>query len=260
MKIKQDPLVIHKRKFESRLLHCFGSHSDEIDRKTAVSFIKHSQTDFLTLYTQGDLEIIRSISDFPIGYSGLQYKDVRDALSDKSYTVLVNTNHALTVEEAVGRAEVGYKYSRSRWIKLEVLNRKLTRPINREVIKAARILLSKDFVVLPLVNADIADVRKLEKMGCSAVRVLMSNIGSELGLMNRKLFGRICRTVKIPIIAEGGLRAPEDAYNAMVEGAAAVLVNRSLFCYKDPVLFIEALKSAIESGRLTFLCNQERKS
>ena len=89
----------------------------------------------------------------------------------------------------------------------------------------------------------------------------MSDIGSERGLVKKKLFASICcRTVKLPVIAEGGLRAPEDAYNAMAVGASAVLVNRSLFCYKDPMLFIEALKSAIKSGRLTFLCNRERKN
>jgi thiazole synthase ThiGH ThiG subunit len=260
MEKNQDFWVIHSRKFTSRLLHCFGGINDPIDRKTAINFIKNSGTEFLTIYTHGDLEKIKSIDDFPIGYSGLKYKDIRESISNKKYTILVNTNHALTVEEAIKRVEVGYRYSNSKWIKFEVLNHNLTRPINKDVIRAAGILLDKEFIVLPLINANIQDAQALEKIGCGAIRVLMNDIGSENGFINKELFTRVCSTVKIPVIAEGGCRGPEDAYYAMVAGASAVLVNKSLFSYKDPLFYLESLKHSIKSGRLTLLCNQQRKT
>lgn len=239
-------------------MHCFGSINDKIDQETAINFIKTSDTNFLTVYTQGDLSKITNIDDFPIGYAGLTYKDIKDAISEEKHTMLVNTNHALTVEEAVKRAEIGSRYSKSNIIKLEVLNPEFTKPINEEVIKAAEILLDKGYTILPLVNANIEDIKLLEKMGCSAIRILLSNIGSEKGLVYPDKFKEICSTIKIPVVAEGGIRAPEDGYNSMVLGASAVLVNRSLFCYQDPLFFLEALKESIKAGRKTFLCNKQR--
>lgn len=259
MENNQDFWFINGRKFRSRLLHCFGSINDPINRETAINFIANSETEFLTIYTQGDLGKIESIDDFPIGYSGLQYKDIRQSISNKKYTILVNTNYALTVEEAIRRAEVGYRYLNSKWIKVEVLTHSLNKPINKDVIKAAKILCDEGFIVLPLINANVQDAQTLEKIGCSAIRVLMSNIGSEQGFIKKDVFTRVCSAVKIPVIAEGGLRGPEDAYNAMLSGASAVLVNKALFSYKDPLFFLESLKHSIKSGRLTFLCNQQRE-
>ncbi len=73
----QDFWTINGRRFKSRLLHCFGSVNDTIDRKTAIKFIKGSETEFLTIYTHGNLEKIKSMDDFPIGYSSLRYNKIR---------------------------------------------------------------------------------------------------------------------------------------------------------------------------------------
>ena len=260
MKNNQDFWFINGRKFRSRLLHCFGNINNPINRERAINFINISETEFLTIYTHGDIGKIKSIGDFPIGYSGLKYKDIIQSILEKNYTILVNTNNALTIEEAIRRAEVGSRFSNSKWIKVEVLTHTLNKPINEEVIKASRILCEKKFIVLPLINANIQDAQALEKIGCSAIRVLMSDIGSEQGFTDKALFTRVCSIVKIPVIAEGGLRGPEDAYNAMLSGASAVLVNQALFAYKDPLFFLESLKHSIISGRLAFLCNQQRET
>ncbi|MBU1135781.1 MAG: hypothetical protein KKB03_00230 [Nanoarchaeota archaeon] len=259
MKARQDVWIINGKHFTSRLLHCFGNVNDHISHESAINFIKHSETDFLTIYTQGNLDTISGLDDFPIGYSGLFFKDLKNFFHDKEYTILVNTNHALTVKDAVKRAEIGFKYSKSKFIKLEVLNHQFTKPINRKVIEASKILLERSFIVMPLINANLSDAKKLEKMGCSAIRVMMSDIGSKKGLINKELFANICSSVRVPIIAEGGLSGPEDAYNAMIAGASAVLTNKALFCYKNPLLLIESLKKSISAGRQAFICNQKRK-
>lgn len=247
------------KRFKSRLLHCFGSLNDEIDLKTALDFINKSETEFLTVYTQ-ELGSIHQAADLHMGYSGLKYKDIQGHVPIENYTILVNTNHALSVKEAVEKARIGSRLLKSKWIKLEVLNNKFTRPINNKVIEAAKILTKEGFMVMPLINADLPSAQKLEKMGCVAIRVLLSDIGSEKGLVKKELFKGICSKIKLPIIAEGGVGTPEDAYNSMAAGAAAVLVNRSLFCYKNPAFFIKTLKESIKSGRLTYLCNLERKT
>lgn len=248
------------KRFKSRLLHCFGSLNDDIDLKTALNFINRSETEFLTVYTQGELSSIHRAGDLHLGYSGLKYEDIQGKVPIKNYTILVNTNHALSVKEAVKRARIGSKLLKSKWVKLEVLNSKLTRPVNNKVIEAAKILIKEGFIVMPIINADLLSAQKLEKMGCAAIRVLLSEIGSGKGLVKKELFKNICSKIKLPIIAEGGVGTPEDAYNSMVAGAAAVLVNRSLFCYKNPAFFIKTIKESIKSGRLTYLCNLERKT
>jgi thiazole synthase len=254
----QDFWQIDFKKFTSRLLQCFGSFNDLIDVEMAIKFIKSSETEFLTLYTHGNLETIKRIDDFPIGYSGLQYKNIKNRLDDRKYTLLINTNHSLTVEDTIKRCEIGYNITKSRFVKIEVLNRDLTRPINEEVIEAAKILIDKGFTVLPLINANMHDAILLENIGCSALRVIMSEIGSRKGLVNKEILRKICSAVKIPVISEGGLSGPEDAYNSMVAGASAVLVNKALFCYKEPLVFIDSLKQSIRSGRNAFICNLQK--
>ena len=254
----QDFWYINGKKFTSRLLHCFGSFNDPIDAEMAIKFIQNSETEFLTVYTHGNLEEITSKDDFPIGYSGLLYKNIKNAINDKKYTLLINTNHAATVEDVIRRSEIGQQYTKSSWVKIEILNHNLTRPINKEVIKAAKILVDKGFIVLPLINAEVQDAVELESIGSSAVRVMMSDIGLRGGLVNRELLSKICSAVKIPVISEGGLSGPEDAYNSMVAGASAVLVNKALFCYKDPLVLIESMKQSIKWGRNAFICNQQK--
>jgi len=243
---RQDSWSIAGKRFNSRLLHCFGNATDKIDLKTAVGFINRTETDFLTVYTQGSLDDFKDADG-----------DIKHWLKRK-YTILVNTNHALSVEEAVKRGELGSRLLKSRWIKLEVLNKKLTRPMNKKTARAAKILLKKGYLVMPLMTANLKDALRFEKIGCSVVRVLLSDIGSEQGMKDEKLFRKICERVTIPVIAEGGIGGSEDAYKAMAVGASAVLVNKSLFSYQDPFLFVEALKSSIKGGRLTYLCNQQK--
>lgn len=259
MNRKHPKWQINGRCFKSRLLHCFGDLGDSIDVETAVGIVTASETEFVTVYTHGDLRKVARKEDFPIGYSGVTFGDVADHIPIERYTVLVNTNHAQTVEEAIDRAQYGSQLSGSDWIKLEVLNTDLTRPINQAVITAAKALVDKGFVVLPLINTNAGDIKTLESIGCSAIRLIMSDIGSGRGLSDFDEFALACSQTTLPIIAEGGLGGPEDAYNAMIAGASAVLVNKALFSFRDPFSLIGALKSSLASGRCSYNCNLQRK-
>ncbi|NJD04014.1 MAG: hypothetical protein FIA99_15775 [Ruminiclostridium sp.] len=260
--MKNDFFVMGGIGYKSRLLHCFGEPNVSISNpKIASNLIKLSETDFITIYTHGDYISFKSIDDFPIGYFGIKFADIKKYLDVDKYTILINTNHALTPKEAIDKAVFGAVCTNCKMIKLEVLNDKGTKPINEAVFEAADELIKKGYQILPIIDkGDIDTAKKLERIGCLCIRVLMSDIGSDEGLTDPEFLQQLCKEVNIPIIAEGGLKTPQDAYTAVSLGASAVLVNAAIFRYKDPFKFIEVLKNSIVVGRDTYLCNLERKS
>ncbi len=257
----KDKFIINGCEFDSRLFHCFGTKTCRVESKQfAVDLIKRSGTNFLTLYTHGDFENFQTIDDFPIGYGGLTFADIKNEIAVEEYTILVNTNHALSVEEAVYKARKGAKLCGSKYIKLEILNAEGTLPVNEMVLKAAKILVDEGYIVLPIIDRfDIYTAKELENIGCAGVRILLSEICSGGGLKNPEFLKFACNQLSIPVIAEGGMKCPEDAYNAMALGADAVLVNAVMFLYENPLIFIDALKNSISAGRDTYLCNLQRK-
>ena len=258
----KDYLILGQKKYKSRLLHCFGDPKLSINSpEMATALIELSETDFITIYTHGKINDYKSIEDFPIGYAGLKYYDLKQHLNTDNYTILINTNHALTSEEAIERSIKAAKCANSKMIKLEVLNNKRTKPINNEVFKSAKVLIEKGYDILPIIDkGDIECAKQLEKIGCLCVRVLMNDISTEKGFTDFVFFKELREAIEIPIIAEGGLRTPQDAYNAMVLGVDGILVNRAIFSYDDPLFFIKTIKESVISGRNAYLCSLIRKS
>lgn len=250
--INRDVFYIGGKEHKSRLLHCFGSSPrDVISPDTAVDLIRITGTEFLTIYTHGVLP--KNIKDFPIGYAGLTFSDIVNRLDLSRYTLLINTNYAKTASEAVERAEYAADVTGTDIIKLEVLPHGTNQPIDKEVVEAAKILLKRGYRVLPIINRDIAIAKELEEIGCSAVRVLMSEIGSMKGLIDLPFFERLRKEVNIPIIAEGGVSSPTDIYLVMAAGIDAVLVNKALFLTNNILLTAKAMREATIAGRLNFL-------
>lgn len=240
----------------SRLLHCFGNRKgDKIFPELAVELVKKSGTEFLTLYTHVNFNNIRSVYDFPLGYSGLKLADIKDKIDVGKYTLLINTNHALSAQEAIYRSIYSTNIlGKNTIIKLEVLTKDFKKPNNEEVFHAASVLIGKGFKVIALIDKyDITLAKKLEKIGCLAVRILLSNIGTGGGFNDEFFFKRITKEVNIPVIAEGGIKTPDDVYLAMSNGATAALVNRALFCTKNPIFLIETMKEASISGLNSYL-------
>ena len=258
----KDFLLLNGNRFTSRLLHCFGMPTYGVrESELAVNLIKQSETNFITIYTHGDYKSYREIGEFPLGYAGVKFKDIRDKIDLSKYTFLLNTNNAESSDEAIDKVHTTTEIIGSRYVKLEVLNREKTKPINNEVLKAAKQLVQDDFTVMPIIDRfDVSIAQELEAIGCACIRVLLSDIGSLGGLTNPEFFKRLCESVSIPVIAEGGLNSPEDAYNAMLLGADGVLVNKAIFEYKDPLQFISALKCSISAGREAYLCGLTRKA
>ncbi len=56
----------------------------------------------------------------------------------------------------------------------------------------------------------------------------------------------------IPVIVDAGIGSPSDAAYAMELGADGVLLNTAVSGAKDPIRMAEAMKLAVQSGRLGY--------
>ena len=118
--------------------------------------------------------------------------------------------------------------------------------------EAAKILIKEGFIVLPYTNDDPVVAKKLVDIGCPAVMPLAAPIGSGLGIRNPYTLKIILETVKVPVIVDAGVGTASDAALAMEYGADAVLMNTAIAGAKDPIMMAEAMRYAVEAGRLAY--------
>jgi thiazole synthase len=146
-------------------------------------------------------------------------------------------------------------------IKLEVIGDQTTLfPDNEQTLVAASVLVKEGFTVLPYFTDDLIMAKKLLDAGCPAVMPLAAPIGSGLGIQNPANL-RIMRE-QIPeatIIVDAGVGTASDAAIAMELGADAVLMNTAIAEAQDPARMAQAMKLAIEAGRLAFLAGRMSK-
>src|SRR5438093_9882266 len=173
---------------------------------------------------------------------------------DPSLQILPNTAGCYTAEEAVRTARLAREALSTEWIKLEVIGDQTTLfPDNEQTLAAARTLVKEGFVVLPYFTDDLIVAKKLVDAGCPAVMPLAAPIGSGLGVQNPTNL-RIIREQlpNVPIIVDAGVGTASDATIAMELGADAVLMNTAIAEASDPSKMAEAMKLAIEAGRLAY--------
>jgi thiazole synthase len=171
------------------------------------------------------------------------------ALDFSQYRLLPNTSGARTAEEAVRQAEFARRATGTNWVKLEVTpdpHYLLPDPI--ETLKAAEILVKRDFVVLPYINADPILAKRLEDAGCATVMPLAAPIGSNRGLKTADQLQIIIEQARVPVVIDAGLGMPSHAAAAIEMGADAVLVNTAIAIAADPVAMARAFKLAVEAA------------
>lgn len=138
-------------------------------------------------------------------------------------------------------------------IKVEVIGcQKTLLPDPIETLKASEELLKEGFTVLPYTSDDVLLARRLEELGCHAIMPGASPIGSGQGIINPLNLSFIIEQTDVPVIVDAGIGTPSDAAVAMEMGAAGVLLNTAVSGAKDPVKMAEAMKLAVEAGRLGF--------
>jgi thiazole synthase len=175
--------------------------------------------------------------------------------------ILPNTAACYTADDAVRTAMLAREVGLSNWVKLEVIgDEKTLFPDNAGLLEATRILVKEGFVVLPYTNDDIVNARKLIDAGAAAVMPLAAPIGSGLGIQNPtnlRIFREMIR--EVPVIVDAGVGTASDAAIAMELGADGVLMNTAIAAAEDSVKMANAMRLAVESGRLAYEAGRMEK-
>ncbi|QAY66518.1 thiazole synthase [Paenibacillus protaetiae] len=175
----------------------------------------------------------------------------------EGYRYLPNTSGASTAEEAVRIARLARASGLSDWVKVEIsANERTLLPDPVETLKATEILVKEGFTVLPYTSDDPILCKRLEEAGAAAVMPGAAPIGTGLGILNPYHIGLIVEEANVPIIVDAGLGTVSDVAQAMELGVSGVLMNTPVAKAKDPVRMAEAMKLAIEAGRMAYLAGR----
>ncbi|MGW8161252.1 MAG: thiazole synthase [Desulfobulbales bacterium] len=187
--------------------------------------------------------------------------DIMNVLDRKKYLFLPNTSGARDAKEAIRLAELARAAGSGDWLKLEVTpDPRTLLPDPVETLKATEVLVKKDFIVLPYINADPILALRLQDVGAAAIMPLGAPIGTNLGLITKFQVEIIIDQARVPVVVDAGLGAPSDAALAMEIGADAVLVNTAISVAGDPVKMALAFAQAVEAGRTAFEAGLGRKN
>jgi thiazole synthase len=182
---------------------------------------------------------------------------ILDVLARRGVRVLPNTAGCYTAADAVLTARLAREALGTNWLKLEVIADEHTLlPDPIELLNAAETLVSEGFLVLPYTNDDPVLARRLEQVGCVAVMPLGSPIGSGLGIRNPHNIELIVERAGVPVVLDAGIGTASDAALAMELGCDAVLLASAVTRAQRPALMADAMRKAVESGRLARLAGR----
>jgi thiazole synthase len=178
-----------------------------------------------------------------------------------SMKILPNTAGCYDAEHAIRTARLAREALETDWIKLEVIGDKVTLlPDNEQTLEAAKVLVKEGFIVLPYFSDDLIMAKKLLDAGCVAVMPLAAPIGSGLGIQNPANLAIMREQLpNATIIVDAGVGTASDAAIAMELGADAILMNTAIAEAKDAVKMAEAMKLAVQAGRLAYLSGRMPK-
>jgi thiazole synthase len=232
------PLVIAGKSFHSHLLVGTG---------------KYPSNDVMVRAHQASGAEIITVAVRRVNINDHSKESLLDYIDTTKYSLLPNTAGCYTAEDAIRTARLGREAGLSNWIKLEVIGDERTLfPDNEALIAATRELVKEGFVVLPYTNDDPVTCRKLEEAGAAAVMPLGAPIGSGLGIQNPNNIEIIREAAAVPVIVDAGVGTASDAAFAMELGVDGVLMNTGIAQASEPIAMAEAMKLAVQSGRLAY--------
>jgi len=184
-----------------------------------------------------------------------------DYIDRSKMFILPNTAGCYTADEAIRTARLGREVGLSNWVKLEVIgDQKTLFPDNQGLIEATRVLAREGFIVLPYTNDDLVNAGKLIDAGAAAVMPLGAPIGSGLGIQNTTNLRILRETItEVPLILDAGVGTASDAAIAMELGFDGVLMNTAIAEAEESERMAEAMKLAVEAGRLAHLAGRMPK-
>ncbi|OLA97315.1 MAG: thiazole synthase [Candidatus Rokubacteria bacterium 13_2_20CM_69_15_2] len=151
---------------------------------------------------------------------------ILDHLDTTRYTLLPNTAGCYTADEAIRTSYLAREAGLGEMVKLEVIGDSRTLfPDVEGLLEATRTLARDGFTVMPYTNDDPVIARKLEDAGAACV---------------------------VPVIVDAGVGTASDAAIAMELGCEGVLMNTAIAGARDPVAMAQAMRLAVEAGRLAY--------
>ena len=241
------PFTLAGRTYQSRLLVGTGKYKDLEETRQAI---EASGAEIVTV----------AVRRTNIGQTPGE-PNLLEVISPERYTILPNTAGCYTAEEAVRTCRLARELLDGRnLVKLEVLaDQKTLFPNVVETLAAAETLVKEGFDVMVYTSDDPIVARRLAEIGCIAVMPLAGLIGSGLGICNPYNLRIILEESPVPVLVDAGVGTASDATIAMELGCAAVLLNSAIAQARHPVLMAQAMKHAVEAGRLAYLAGRMPK-
>jgi len=239
-----DNIFIAGKSYNSRLLVGTGKYKDLEETRLAI---EASGAEIVTV----------AIRRTNIGQNPKE-PNLLDVISPGKYTILPNTAHCYTAEDAVRTCRLARELLEGEdLVKLEVLgDEKTLYPDITATLEAAEILVNDGFKVMVYTSDDPIIAKRLEEIGCIAVMPLAAPIGSGLGVRNPYNILTIIEDANVPILVDAGVGTASDAAIAMELGCDGVLMNTAIAGAQNPILMASAMKKAIEAGREAFLAGR----
>lgn len=183
--------------------------------------------------------------------TGSTGESVFELLRRLNIAPLPNTAGCRTARDAVITARLAREALGTSWVKVEVIADEHTLlPDTTELIDACEMLVHEGFTVLAYTSDDPIVATRLEDVGCAAVMPLGSPIGTGLGVLNPHNIELICSRANVPVLLDAGVGTASDAALAMELGCDGVLLASAINRCQDPVAMAEAMRHAVEAGRL----------
>ena len=240
--IEDKPLVIAGRTFSSRLIIGTGKYKDYAQNAAALAA---SGAEMVTVAVRR------------VNLTDPSQPMLIDHIDPKKTVFLPNTAGCFTGEEAVRTLRLAREAGGWTLVKLEVLgDRKTLYPDMIETLRATELLIKEGFQVMVYCSDDPLMAKRLEEMGAAAIMPLAAPIGSGLGVQNPVGIRMIIEEAKVPVIVDAGVGTASDAAIAMELGCDGVLMNTAITEAKNPVLMAEAMKHAVQAGRMAYLAGR----
>ncbi|MBI2195270.1 MAG: thiazole synthase [Planctomycetes bacterium] len=235
-----EPLIIAGKVYRSRLIVGTGKYPNF---RVMLDCHLASGTEMVTVAVRRE-----NISD-------RTKESVLDYIDTSRIALLPNTAGCYTVDDAVLTCQLAREAGLGSLVKLEVIgDQKTLFPDVLGLLEATRELVKQGFTVLPYTNDDVVVAKKLVDAGAAAVMPLAAPIGSGLGICNPYTLRLLREAITtVPLVVDAGVGTASDAVRAMELGADGVLMNTAIACAKDPLRMAQAMKLAVEAGRLAFL-------
>jgi thiazole synthase len=240
-----DNWTVAGRTFSSRLIVGTGKYKDFEQNAAAVN--------------ASGAEIV-TVAVRRVNISDPNQPMLMDFIDPTKITYLPNTAGCFTAEEAIRTLRLAREAGGWTLVKLEVLGEaKTLYPDMQETLRATEILAKEGFEPMVYCADDPIAARRLEDAGAVAIMPLGAPIGSGLGLQNRVMIRLIVEGANVPVLVDAGVGTASDATVAMELGCDGVLMNTAIAEAKEPVTMAQAMKLAVESGRLAYLAGRMAK-